>query len=102
MANGPEPLRAMWRATHGKRRRTLHVGIDASGLVRTRPSTHLLTIAIARSDPGKSTSIINPGLFSYFGPVLAASNKNDNYEATALVRSAFGTVWHYRPDGEDL
>lgn len=90
----------------------LHMGMDLiqlggkhhSGWVRTAPQMNALLLAPPRGQydggTGKSSAGMIPNVASFPGPVVSASTRGDVAEATALVRSRFGEVGHFAPDGE--
>ena len=65
----------------------------------TEPETHLLALGPPRSAAGKSASVMIPIVLSQFGPVVAASTKEDVFDATAIARAFCGRLWLYAPAG---
>ncbi|MCZ2857442.1 type IV secretory system conjugative DNA transfer family protein [Blastococcus sp. VKM Ac-2987] len=101
MARQSDPFAAYWRARalNPVYRRSIYLGMDAVGPRYGADDTNVLVVAPSRSVAGKTTSAVIPNVITWMGPVVSTSTKGDAYVASAMVRSALGTVWHYNIDG---
>lgn len=74
----------------------LHMGATEEGWARTRPERSLMILG-PPPDTGKTTGVLVPLVLSTYGPVVAASTKDDVFAASGMVRALQGTLWHFRP-----
>jgi len=104
LANASDPWALWWRARAEQRllRTQLYVGLSDSGVVMTKPNSHLLAIGPSQHQAGKTSSIIIPNVAGWCGPVVSTSVKLDVARATAQIRASAGRVYHWRPDGAPL
>lgn len=80
-------------------RDTFHIGADSRQLIQTYPETAALVIGQSRQPAGKTNSVIIPNVLRARGACVAVSVKGDVFDATALVCSEKGNIWHSTPDG---
>jgi len=96
----PELLRAMGQAENQHR---LFIGTDRSGnggIWTTEARRNLLILGPPRSS--KTVGVLVPAILAHPGPVVSTSTREDVYDATAIVRTRMGRLWHFNADGGEL
>jgi type IV secretory pathway TraG/TraD family ATPase VirD4 len=94
-----DPWVAMQEDRAANHREQLHIGVDITGPVNTRPQSNCLILGPPRA--GKTTSGLVPQSLTALGPAVLVTSKHATlYGPTAQTRARMGDLWHYNPSGE--